>query len=41
MIYNKAPFDPQLSYGVGTYAATEVFMTPNTRSYGMSLKVNF
>lgn len=41
MIYNKAPFDPQLTYGVGTYNATEFFMTPSMRTYGMSLKVNF
>ena len=41
MIYNKAPFDPQLSFGLGTYASTELFMTPAMKTYGMSLKVQF
>ena len=41
MIYNKAPFDPQQTYGVGTYAATEFFMTPSAATYGASLKVKF
>ncbi|GJQ04983.1 SusC/RagA family TonB-linked outer membrane protein [Capnocytophaga canimorsus] len=41
MIYNKAPFDPQLSFGVGTYAQTELFMTPAMRTYGLSLKLQF
>ena len=41
MIYNKAPFDPQLTYGVGTYATTEFFMTPSAATYGASLKIKF
>ncbi|WP_315541765.1 SusC/RagA family TonB-linked outer membrane protein [Capnocytophaga leadbetteri] len=41
MIYNKAPFDPQQTYGVGTFAATEFFMTPSAATYGASLKVKF
>ena len=41
MIYNKAPFDPQLTFGVGTYAATEFFMTPSAATYGASLKIQF
>ena len=41
MIYNKAPFDPQLTFGVGTYAAKELFMTPSAASYGASLKIQF
>ena len=41
MIYNKAPFDPQLTFGIGTYAATEYFMTPSAATYGASLKIKF
>jgi len=41
MIYNKAPFDPQLTYGVGTYATTEFFMTPSAATYGASIKLQF
>ncbi|MFK8303324.1 SusC/RagA family TonB-linked outer membrane protein [Capnocytophaga stomatis] len=41
MIYNKAPFDPQLTFGVGTYASTELFMTPAMKTYGASLKIQF
>lgn len=41
MIYNKAPFDPQLTYGTGTYSAKEFFMVPSTRTYGASVKVQF
>ncbi|MDO4783177.1 MAG: SusC/RagA family TonB-linked outer membrane protein, partial [Capnocytophaga felis] len=41
MIYNKAPFDPQLSFGVGTYAGTELFMTPAMKTFGLSLKLQF
>ncbi len=39
MIYNKAPFDPQLTFGIGTYTAKEFFMTPSMSTYGLSLKV--
>ncbi len=41
MIYNKAPFDPQQTFGVGTYAATEFFMTPSAATYGASIKLQF
>ncbi|GIM58460.1 SusC/RagA family TonB-linked outer membrane protein [Capnocytophaga canimorsus] len=41
MIYNKAPFDPQLTAGVGTYAVTEFFMLPSMRTYGFSMKLQF
>ena len=40
MLYNKAPFDPELVSGTGTYeAGYDLFMLPSVRSYG--LKVNF
>ena len=40
MLYNKAPFDPELVLGTGTYeAGYDLFMLPSVRSYG--LKVNF
>ena len=41
MIYNKAPFDPQLVGGTGTYSAAEFFQVPSMRTYGMSVKVQF
>ena len=41
MIYNKAPFDPQVVGSVGTYAAAEFFQVPSMRTYGMSVKVQF
>ena len=41
MIYNKAPFDPQLTSGTGTYAATEFFQIPSMKTYGFSVKLQF
>lgn len=41
MIYNKAPFDPQLTSGTGTYASTEFFMVPSLKTYGLSAKMQF
>ncbi|MDO4228962.1 MAG: SusC/RagA family TonB-linked outer membrane protein [Capnocytophaga sp.] len=41
MIYNKAPFDPQLVGGTGTYSAAEFFQVPSMRTYGMSVKLQF
>ena len=41
MIYNKAPFDPQVVGGVGTYAASEFFQVPSMTTYGMSVKLQF
>ena len=39
MIYNKAPFDPQLTSSVGTfYQGIDYFMMPSLRSFGVSLK---
>lgn len=39
MIYNKAPFDPQVTGGTGTYAAREFFQVPSMRTYGVSVKI--
>ncbi|MDO4880284.1 MAG: SusC/RagA family TonB-linked outer membrane protein [Capnocytophaga sp.] len=41
MIYNKAPFDPQVVGSVGTYAVAEFFQVPSMTSYGMSVKLQF
>ncbi|MRI64474.1 SusC/RagA family TonB-linked outer membrane protein [Ornithobacterium rhinotracheale] len=41
MIYNKAPFDPQLTASTGNYPGTEFFMTPSLRSFGFNVKVDF
>ncbi len=41
MIYNKAPFDPQVVGGTGTYSAAEFFQVPSMRTYGMSVKLQF
>lgn len=41
MIYNKAPFDPELTSSTGTYKTTEFFMTPSLRSYGINVKIEF
>lgn len=41
MIYNKAPFDPQLTSSIGTYASTEFFMVPNMKTYGFNAKLQF
>ncbi|WP_407989443.1 SusC/RagA family TonB-linked outer membrane protein [Porphyromonas pogonae] len=41
MIYNHAPFDPQLTSSTGTYTGTEFFMTPSLRSFGFNVKVEF
>lgn len=39
MIYNKAPFDPQLTSSVGTfYQGIDYFLMPSLRSFGVSLK---
>ena len=40
MIYNKAPFDPELTASTGTYyQGVDYFMLPSLRSYGFSIKV--
>ncbi|MGP2570768.1 SusC/RagA family TonB-linked outer membrane protein [Ornithobacterium rhinotracheale] len=41
MIYNKAPFDPQLVASTGNYPGTEFFMTPSLRSFGFNVKIDF
>lgn len=39
MIYNKAPFDPQVTAGTGTYASKEFFQVPSMKTYGLSVKI--
>jgi TonB-linked SusC/RagA family outer membrane protein len=42
MIYNKAPFDPELTASTGTYfQGYDYFMQPSLRSLGFGLKVVF
>lgn len=42
MIYNKAPFDPELTASTGTYyQGLDYFMQPSTRNIGFSVKVQF
>ncbi|MDO5105431.1 SusC/RagA family TonB-linked outer membrane protein [Capnocytophaga sp.] len=41
MIYNKAPFDPQVTGGTGTYAAREFFQVPSMKTYGLNVKLQF
>lgn len=39
MIYNQAPFDPQLTSSVGTfYQGIDYFLMPSLRSFGLNLK---
>ncbi len=42
MIYNKAPFDPEVTASTGTYnQGSDFFMQPSLRSLGFSLKLQF
>ncbi|GJH40962.1 SusC/RagA family TonB-linked outer membrane protein [Capnocytophaga sp. HP1101] len=42
MLYNKAPFDPEIVPSVGTYGSGyDLFMLPSIRSYGLSVKMQF
>ena len=42
MIYNKAPFDPELTATTGTFGqGYDYFMLPSDRTYGFSLKFAF
>lgn len=42
MIYNKAPFDPELTASTGTFGqGYDYFMLPSQRTYGFSLKFGF
>jgi len=39
MIYNKAPFDPQLTSSVGTYyQGIDYFLMPSLRSFGLNVR---
>ena len=42
MIYNKAPFDPELTASTGTYfQGLDYFMQPSLRNIGFGVKVQF
>lgn len=42
MLYNRAPFDPELTANTGTYyQGFDYFMPPSQRSLGFGVKVNF
>lgn len=42
MIYNKAPFDPEIASSTGTYGqGSDYFSAPSLRNIGFSLKFNF
>ncbi|MDO5663738.1 MAG: SusC/RagA family TonB-linked outer membrane protein [Bacteroidia bacterium] len=42
MIYNKAPFDPELTASTGTYyQGFDYFMQPSLRNFGFNLKIQF
>jgi len=42
MIYNKAPYDPEITASTGTYyQGFDYFMQPSLRSLGFSVKVQF
>lgn len=42
MIYNKAPYDPELTASTGTFGqGYDYFMLPSNRTYGFSLKFGF
>lgn len=42
MLYNRAPFDPELTANTGTYfQGIDYFMAPSQRSLGFSVKLNF
>ncbi len=42
MIYNRAPFDPDLTANTGTYyQGFDYFMPPSLRSFGFGIKVTF
>lgn len=42
MIYNKAPFDPEMTASTGTYfQGIDYFMQPSLRNLGFSVKVEF
>lgn len=42
MIYNKAPYDPELTASTGTFGqGYDYFMLPSQSTYGLSLKIGF
>lgn len=42
MIYNKAPFDPELTGSTGTYyQGFDYFMQPSLRNFGFNIKLQF
>lgn len=42
MIYNKAPFDPEVTASTGTYyQGLDFFMQPSTRNLGFSVRLQF
>ena len=42
MIYNKAPFDPEVTASTGTYyQGIDYFMQPSLRSVGFNVKIQF
>ncbi|MEQ6119128.1 SusC/RagA family TonB-linked outer membrane protein [Reichenbachiella sp. MALMAid0571] len=42
MIYNKAPYDPELTANTGTYfQGVDYFMTPSLKNIGFSVKLKF
>lgn len=41
MLYNKAPFDPEMTSSTGTYTKGDYFMPPSLRSVGFSVKFQF
>lgn len=42
MIYNKAPYDPELTASTGTFGqGNDYFMLPSLSTYGLSIKIKF
>lgn len=42
MLYNKAPFDPELTAGTGTFGqGYDYFLMPSQRGYGLSINLGF
>ena len=42
MLYNKAPFDPEITASTGTYyQGLDYFMQPSSRTIGFSVRLQF
>ena len=42
MLYNKAPFDPEITASSGTYyQGLDYFMQPSARTIGFSVRLQF